>query len=253
MWYRRWCSAWPSAICSKGCRSTSTSLLRPWYSGGFFGLLNPFGLLAGLVSLAMILLQGAVWLQLRADQPIAARARAAAQWLSPILILAFSIAGLWLFLDINGFRILSQPALDALPNPLGKQVEIAPGAWLDNYRHYPLTLAFPALGLMGAAGAWLLTRVDRPGLGLVASSLAQAGVILTAGAAMFPFILPSSTNPNSSLTLWDASSSHLTLTVMFWAAVIFVPIILAYTTWTYAKMWRRVTVQEIRDQEHLAY
>ena len=70
---------------------------------------------------------------------------------------------------------------------------------------------------------------------------------------MFPFIMPSSTNPNSSLIAWDATSSHLTLTVMFWAAVIFVPIILGYTIWTYSKMWRRVTVAEIKAQEHLAY
>lgn len=228
-------------------------LLRPWYSGGFFELLNPFALLAGVVSLSMIMLQGAVWLQLRADQPIAGRARAAAQWLALLLIVGFSLAGLWLVLEIDGYRVISQPPLDASPNPLGKEVEVAAGAWLDNYGRYPWTMAFPALGLLAAAAAWLFVRTDRPGLGLVASSLAQTGVILTAGAAMFPFIMPSSTNPNSSLTLWDASSSHLTLTVMFWAAVIFVPIILAYTTWTYAKMWRRVTVQEIKDQEHLAY
>jgi cytochrome d ubiquinol oxidase subunit II len=70
---------------------------------------------------------------------------------------------------------------------------------------------------------------------------------------MFPFIMPSSTHPGHSLIAWDAVSSHLTLTVMFWAAAIFIPIILGYTAWTYTKMWRRVTVQEIRDQEHLAY
>jgi cytochrome d ubiquinol oxidase subunit II len=82
------------------------------------------------------------------------------------------------------------------------------------------------------------------------SGVGITGIIMTAGAAMFPFIMPSSTMPNSSLIAWDATSSHLTLTVMFWAAVIFIPIILLYTTWTYRRMWRRVTVAEIKAQDH---
>jgi cytochrome d ubiquinol oxidase subunit II len=98
-----------------------------------------------------------------------------------------------------------------------------------------------------------LARNDRPGWGFVASSVGLAGIILTAGAAMFPFIMPSSADPGSSLIAWDATSSHLTLTVMFWAAAVFVPIILGYTTWTYYKMWRRVSVSEIRSLEHSAY
>ena len=93
----------------------------------------------------------------------------------------------------------------------------------------------------------------RPGWGFVTSAISMTGVILTAGFSMFPFIMPSSTAMNSSLTVWDAPSSHLTLTVMFWAAAIFVPIILAYTTWTYRAMWGRVTVRHIRDNTHSAY
>ena len=145
------------------------------------------------------------------------------------------------------------PALDATPNPLTKEVVQEAGAWLTNYGTYPWTIAFPVLGFAGLGLAVLLSMSNRPGLGLILSSLGLAGIIMTAGAAMFPFIMPSSTSPGNSLIAWDATSSHLTLTVMFWAAVVFVPIILGYTTWTYAKMWRRVTVQEIKDQEHLAY
>jgi cytochrome d ubiquinol oxidase subunit II len=143
--------------------------------------------------------------------------------------------------------------LDAIPNPLTKEVVVDPYGWLTNYRQYPLTLLFPILGFAGLGLAIMLSMRDRAGLGLIMSGLGITGIIMTAGAAMFPFIMPSSTNPNSSLIAWDATSSHLTLTVMFWAAVIFIPLILAYTTWTYTKMWRRVTVEEIRAQDTLAY
>ncbi|KXX65123.1 cytochrome d ubiquinol oxidase subunit II [Marichromatium gracile] len=229
------------------------NLLRPYYTGSFFGLLNPFALLAGLVSLGMLVMHGAVWLQLRTAEPIAGRAKRMVKLAGLFTIIAFALAGLWLTLGIDGYRVSAMPALDATPNPLTKDVEIVPYAWLANYGAHPWTLLFPVLGFAGLGLAVLLSLRDRPGLGLVASSLGLTGIIVTAGAAMFPFIMPSSTNPDSSLIVWDAVSSHLTLTVMFWAAVIFVPLILMYTTWTYAKMWRRVTVEEIEAQDHLAY
>jgi cytochrome d ubiquinol oxidase subunit II len=166
---------------------------------------------------------------------------------------AFSLAGVWLAMGIDGYRIISQPALDALPNPLAKTVEVAAGAWMANYSTYPWMMAAPLLGLGGALATALMAWLNRPGFGFVTSSLAMSGVILTAGCSMFPFVMPSITVPSSSLTLWDAPSSHLTLTVMFWAAMIFVPIILAYTIWTYSVMWGRVTVEHIREHEHEAY
>jgi cytochrome d ubiquinol oxidase subunit II len=229
------------------------TLLRPYYTGSFFALLNPFALLAGLVSVAMLAMHGAIWLQLRTAEPISTRAKGAAKTWGLVTIVAFGLAGVWLVFDIEGYRVISMPALDAQPNPLTKQVVREAGAWLGNYQAYPLTLAFPVLGFLGLGLALILSSLDRPGLGLILSGLGITGVIMTAGATMFPFIMPSSTNPNSSLIVWDAVSSHLTLTIMFWAAVVFVPIIIGYTTWTYAKMWRRVTVEEIKAQEHLAY
>jgi cytochrome d ubiquinol oxidase subunit II len=227
--------------------------LRPTYTGSFFGLLRPFALLAGVVSLSMLVMHGAVWLHLRAGSPVQERARKATMVAGAVLFASFALAGVWLAMGVDGFRIVSQPALDALPNPLAKTVEIAEGAWLTNYSSYPWMMIAPVLGLLGAALTILLAMANRPGLGFVTSSLAMSGVILTAGFSMFPFVMPSNSVPNSSLTLWDAASSHLTLTVMFWAAVIFVPIILAYTTWTYYQMWGRVTVEHIRENEHDAY
>jgi cytochrome d ubiquinol oxidase subunit II len=228
-------------------------LLRPYYTGSFWGLLNPFALLAGIVSVAMLTTHGAIWLQLRTDEQIASRAKVWVKWMGLLAIVAFALAGIWLALGISGFKVTSMPPPDATPNPLAKEVAIVPGAWMDNYRLYPLALAFPLLGFAGLGLTILLSIANRPGWGFVASALGLTGIIMTAGAAMFPFIMPSSTNPSSSLIVWDATSSHLTLTVMFWAAVIFLPIILGYTVWTYTKMWRRVTVAEIKEQEHLAY
>ncbi|MEA3274850.1 MAG: cytochrome d ubiquinol oxidase subunit II [Pseudomonadota bacterium] len=227
--------------------------LRPYYTGSFWGLLNPFALLAGVVSLGMLTMHGGVWLQLRTEEAIANRAKSWVKWTGIITILAFAGAGVWLALGIDGFKVVSMPALDATPNPLTKEVAILSGAWMENYKLYPWTLAFPILGFAGMGLTIVLSMANRPGWGFVMSSLALTGIIMTAGAAMFPFIMPSSTNPGSSLIAWDAVSSHLTLTVMFWAAVIFIPIILGYTTWTYYQMWRTVTVEEIKAQEHLAY
>ncbi len=228
-------------------------MLRPYYSGSFFGLLNPFALLAGVVSLGMLVTHGAIWLQLRTAEPIATRAKVAAKKIGLITIVAFALAGVWLSFGVDGYRVVSMPPLDATPNPLTKEVVREAGAWLANYGSHPWTLVFPLLGFAGLGLGILASMSDRPGRGLILSSLGLTGIIMTAGAAMFPFIMPSSTNPNSSLIAWDAVSSHRTLTVMFWAAVIFVPLILMYTTWTYTKMWRRVTVEEIEAQDHLAY
>jgi cytochrome d ubiquinol oxidase subunit II len=227
--------------------------LLPYYDGGFFGLLNPFSLLAGVVSLSMLVMHGAMYLMLRTEGVIYERARGAAQLFGVALIVTFALAGIWLVLGIDGYRIVSMPATGALPNPLAKEVVQEAGAWLANYAAYPWMLAAPALGLGGAALAVLTARGNRPGWGFLFSSLALAGVILTAGFSMFPFVMPSSVDPNHSLTLWDAPSSHLTLTVMFWATIIFLPIVLAYTVWCYRQLWGKFTVQFVRDNDHAAY
>jgi len=227
--------------------------LRPSYTGSLWGLLNPFALLSGVVSLSMLVMHGAVWLQLRAEEVIAERARVAAQLAGLVLIIAFALAGIWIAVGIDGYRIISMPDAGALPNPLAKQVAVGEGSWMVNYTVYPWMILAPVTAFAGAVLTVLLARTRRPGLAFVTSALAMAGVILTAGFSLFPFVMPSSTQLNSSLTLWDASSSRLTLTVMCWAAAILVPIILAYTAWTYRAMWGRVTVQQIRDNQHSAY
>jgi len=232
-------------------------ILRAHYQGSFIfallPLLNPFALLAGLISLGMLVVHGAVWLQLRASGVVATRSQALVVRLAPVITLLFAIAGVWVWLGIDGYRIVSQPAFDALPNPLGKQVVVAPGAWLDIYTKMPITMLAPVIGLVGPLFTALLAKASRPGLAFVTSALGIAGIIGTAGLSMFPFVMPSSLDPNVSLTMWDATSSHLTLNVMFWAVIIFLPIVLAYTVWCYWRMWGRVTAEDIGARSHSAY
>ncbi|MBK9130084.1 MAG: cytochrome d ubiquinol oxidase subunit II [Gammaproteobacteria bacterium] len=228
-------------------------MMRPSYTGSFFGLLNPFALLAGVVSLSMLVMHGAVFLQVRTEGVIYARARTAARIAGSVMIVAFALAGAWLYLGVEGYRIVSMPPADAMPNILGKAVERGAGAWFENYASYPLTLLAPALGIMGAALALRFSSRDRPGTAFVFSGLSLAGVILTAGISMFPFIMPSSIRPDHSLTAWDATSSQLTLTWMFWATLFFLPIVIAYTAWVYRVMRGKVTAKMIEEKSHSVY
>ncbi|PLX38276.1 MAG: cytochrome d ubiquinol oxidase subunit II [Hyphomicrobiales bacterium] len=232
--------------------------LKAHYEGSFIfallPLLNPFAILAGLVSVAMLTLHGALWLQLRTEGVLAERARKAATYAGFATVVLFALGGVWiLFGGIEGYRIVSQPPLDALPNPLAKEVVRDSGALLAIYSQFPIAILAPVTGLAATALAVLLSRASRPGFAYTFSALGMTGIISTAGLSMFPFVMPSSSNPSSSLTIWDAPSSHLTLTVMFWAVVIFLPIVLAYTVWCYARMWGKVTVAEIQNRSHSAY
>jgi len=227
--------------------------LRPWYSGSFFELLNPFALLSGVVSLSLLALHGAVYLHTRTTGDVKERMEKAAVFFGGLLVISFAGAGLWIATGFDGYQIVTMQALDALPNPTEKTVEVISGAWLQNYQKFPLTIAAPVLAFVGVAGAIFFTKLDRGGLAFIFSSVTIIGVIMTAGVSMFPFVMPSSTHPSHSLTLWDSASSHLTLTVMFWATIIFLPIVIAYTLWCYRSLWAKVTIEDIKAKSHELY
>jgi cytochrome bd ubiquinol oxidase subunit II len=227
--------------------------LRSFYTGSFWGLLNPFALLTGVVSLTMLVFHGAIYLQMRTEDDIQARSRRAATWFGLLFLAAFGLAGVWQAYGIEGFRIVSMPDPGSVMTPLDKTVEVAQGAWLANFGRYPWMMAAPAVVFIGGVLAVLLSRANRPGLGFVCSGSALAGVILTAGFTMFPFIMPSSTHPNSSLTAFDATSSHRTLMLMFGVVVILLPIVLAYTSWVYRVLRGKSTEEKIRANTHSAY
>ena len=222
------------------------------YTGSFWQLLNPFALLVGVVSSAMITLQGGTYLAHRTEGVLQRRAIKGAIGAAILLTVTFIAAGFWLQ-HIEGFRITSVIDMGALPDPLGKTVVREAGAWMGNYAKQPLLWLLPALGIAGAllAASLLLARWTLTAF--VASSLAVVGVIGTAGASMFPFIMPSSSMPDASLTLWDSVSSHLSLAIMLWATLILLPLIVMYTSWTYRVMRGKVTVAHIEANEHSAY
>ncbi|MGE9550787.1 cytochrome d ubiquinol oxidase subunit II [Erwinia amylovora] len=227
--------------------------LRLFYTGNFFQLLNPFALLAGIVSLTMILTQGATYLQMRTVGELHIRSRAAAQISSLVMLVCFVLAGVWVMYGIDGYVLASTLDHNAASNPLAKEVTRQAGAWLVNFNQTPVLWLIPALGVVLPLLTILCSRLEKGAWAFVFSSLTLACVILTAGVAMFPFIMPSSTVPNISLTMWDATSSLLTLKIMTVAAIIFVPIILAYTTWCYYKMFGRLTKEQIETNTHSLY
>ena len=223
------------------------------YTGSFWALLNPFALTAGVVSTAMITFHGAIYLMHRTEGDIYRRTQRAMLIFGSLLLLTFSLAGLWLWLGIDGYVISSALDPAALPNPLAKTVIRQPGAWLANYGKYPATIALPVLAYLGTLLAMLLAVKGRTLAAFVASSLAIIGIIGTAGVSLFPFVMPSSTDLRSSLTVWDSVSSQLTLSIMLWATAIFMPLIIAYTSWAYKVMSGKVTAAYIRENEHAAY
>ncbi|HEY1128488.1 MAG TPA: cytochrome d ubiquinol oxidase subunit II [Roseateles sp.] len=224
------------------------------YTGSFWQLLNPFALLAGVVSSAMITMHGGAYLAHRTEGVIQSRAVSGAQGAAALTVLAFVTAGLWLrFGGIDGFALAQSPAPNGLPDPLAKVVVRSADGWWSNYRHVPALWALPMLGVLGAAGAAALVGARRTLSAFIASSLSMLGIIGTAGAAMFPFIMPSSSMPSASLTVWDSVSSPMTLTLMLGATVIFMPLIVLYTGWAYRVMRGKVTVEHIRANEHTAY
>ena len=231
-----------------------TADLRPIYEGNLFGLLNPIALYCGLVSLTMLVMHGAAWLAFKSDGLVASRAKAfgvKAAFASSIL---FAGGGLLVWLGmLGGYRVTSPITWDGPSNPLLKTVIADPAAWLANFGAHPILWTVPALGIAAPLVAALGFRAGRETLTFLASQLGVAAIIATVGLAMFPILLPSSSNPDHSLTVFDSSSSRATLLNMLVATVILMPIILAYTAWAYRVLRGKVTAKSVETAGASAY
>lgn len=220
--------------------------LRIVYEGsGLFELLNPFGLLCGLVSGAMLSTHGAIYLTVKADGVVKERAAAYASIGALVTITLFVLAGVWVALGLDGYAITGTVVSNGPSNPLLKTVARGSGQWMVNYKAHSWMMLAPVLGIAGPLVAVALVRSKKAGLSFIASAVGILGIISTAGVSMFPFLMPSSIMPNASLTVWDASSSHLTLFVMLICTLIFLPIVLAYTAFVFRVLRGAVTARQI--------
>jgi len=182
-----------------------------YYWGGLLPLLNPYSLLGGLVFVALFTMHGANYLALKTTGEIESRAKDVAfkAWIAAtVLTVAFVV---WTFFATD---ILTKPGINGL---------------------IPAALAAVALLTVG----WF-SRTAKYGLAFVSSSLTVVFATVMVFAGLYPRILISSTNPDYSLTIYNASSTPYTLTVMTVVAVVFVPIVLAYQIWTYRVFRQRV-------------
>ena len=227
--------------------------LRVFYDGSFWALLSPFALLCGVTGLSLTTFHGALFLKWRSEGSIHARARAVVNGLGPLLLLALVVVMMWVFVGIDRPEIIQMAATDAPSNPLNKTVVPHGATWLQHFAAHPWMALAPLAGVLGITLAWLLGRGDSRPAAFFCSSIGIVGIALTVGFGLFPFLLISSTDPGSSLTLWDGSSSHHTLLLAFWITVIFLPIVLLYTRFVYRIMWGSVTENTVLNDSHTLY
>ena len=223
--------------------------LRSVYTGSFIFLFNPFSLLAGLLSLSLSIYMGGVMMMGRAPAPISDRARTAASYAALAAIVLFAVLGVWVSM-VNGYKIVSFPGAGVPQTPLQQTVELVPGGWLANYKSYPILWVIPLLGFAGLLLGWLSVRGNKHNLAWWLGAVSWIGVVGTIGVAMFPFLMPSSSNPSQSLTLWNAISSETTLLWMTGWTVVFVPIIFWYTSWAFYVMRGKVDPKEVEADPH---
>ncbi|MDG2954584.1 cytochrome d ubiquinol oxidase subunit II [Bisgaard Taxon 10/6] len=227
-------------------------LMQVKYTGSFFELLNPFALVCGIISFAMLTTHGAAWLQMKTTAELRNRARTVSQVGAFVTLITFVLAGIWLLFK-DGFVLTSAVDHNAPSSPLGKTVAIETGAWFNNYKEMPVLFILPALVVVGAVLNIVASKANRSGFAFFFSSLTMIGVILSCATSMFPFIMPSITHPEMSLLMWDSTSSELTLKIMLGLALVFVALSLVYTIWSYVKMFGRLDADFIEANKNSLY
>jgi cytochrome d ubiquinol oxidase subunit II len=181
------------------------------YTGGFFDLLNPYTLVTGIASLTAFTTHGAIYLNLKSEEPIRGRALVAVRTVGPIATLAVALFVLGSYLATDAFT-----------------------------RHgvNPGLVPVLAVGTMLAAGAFV--KRQSMGWAFTMTSAALAFSTATIFMSLYPRVMVSSLNPEWSLTVYNASSTPYTLTVMSVVALLFVPVVLGYQAWTYWVFRKRI-------------
>lgn len=184
------------------------------FVGGFFDLLSPYTLIAGLASVFVFLTHGALFLNLKSTEPIRSRALAVTKKVGPV-------ATVLVFLFVAGTY-----------------------AWTDGFRGLGLNPGLvPLLAIGSLLGAGALIHREHPGWAFALTCVTIASSTATIFIALFPRVMVSSLNPEWSLTIYNASSTPYTLAIMSGLALIFVPLVLVYQGWTYWVFRHRVTAE----------
>ena len=223
--------------------------LRPIFSFGLLEMISLRSVGCGALALSMALMHGGAYVALKTTGELAVRAVRATRAAAVSVVVLFGLLVLGVSFGADGYVLESGIAGDLVNNPLRKSVVVESGAWLASYRNQPLLLGIPIAVLMAATICMLALWVRRPGLAWLASAMCVACVVASFGVTTYPFLLPSSIDPRSSLTIWDASSSHMTLFVMLCAAVVFMPIVILYTAWVYRVMRGKVTAESVERSD----
>jgi cytochrome d ubiquinol oxidase subunit II len=213
-------------------------LRQPIYDGAFLDLFNMFGLLNGAVAVAMLCMHGGAYLALQTDGMVAERARVAASAAAMTLILLFAISGLWAGLGIGGYAVVDGGSANAPSDPLAKTVAVVPDGWFRNYVSRLAAVFASGCGLIAPLGVVLFLDIRLKTYAFVASCVGVFGVVAACGLTMFPFLLPSSIDPNSSLTVWDASAPPSTLSNLLIASAVLMPVVIGYTVWAFRRLRR---------------
>ncbi len=217
--------------------------MRLVYEGTFVSILTPNGLLFGVVTLFMFGLQGALFLQHKLEDAVAQRAKNIVK-IFAIGFVCFAVAaGINVVLWVPGYEIVQIPALNTMFMVNKKIVKVVLSGWAQNYANFPWLWIFPISCLIITRLVVRLSQKDMPGRALLLNSLGMACAAITVGCAMFPFILPSISKPNHSLTIWDVCASQLTLQCALIVTILLVPVILLYTAWVYRVMRGKVKIK----------
>jgi len=223
--------------------------LMSFYTGSFIALFNPFAILCGLLSVALSVYMGCAMLMIRGDGALYARAKDLLGKSALAALVLFTLGGLWMPF-VEGYHIVQSPDPAIAQTALQQEVGRARGDWLNNFLAQPVLWLIPALAYVGL---WLGRQSalrDRSQLAWWLGAVSWIGVIGTVGAAMFPFMMPSTTEPSVSLTVWNASSSERTLLWMLGFTVVFMPLILWYTSWAFWVMRGKVSAAHVEADDH---
>ncbi|MGY3878727.1 cytochrome d ubiquinol oxidase subunit II [Aeromonas enteropelogenes] len=230
------------------------SALRLHYGAFIFHWGWLLSVLATVISL--MLLHGASFLQAKVTGTPALRARGLAILLAPLVTLCYLRAG-WYLVDLQGYQLTGlagQPFdPDTAMSPLMKGVSVHAAGWLRNYYEQPLFWLVPVIGAVAPLVSGLAAWQEKGRLALLASGLACAAMLCSVAIALFPFVLPSSLDPASSLTLWDGTSSYRTLAIMLGIVLVMMPVNLGYTGWVYRVVRGKLDRALIKRDSHQLY